>query len=228
MPVTITRPAQPRSVSTARAKPSSSLGTSARIASASSRSTRSAMRRRSSLLKIPLAGGPEMAPRPPALGRAPAPPWRASGTQEAPRPPALGRAPAQPWRASGTQEAPRPPALGRAPAEPWRASGTQEAPRPPALGRAPAKPWRASGTQDVSSCSPVGVHPMDRQQLVEQTWQVVDPQHVRTVGQRPAVGQRAIGILVHLHEERVHAERDRSARERGHVLALAAPAIPRS
>src|SRR5438445_668986 len=149
MPVTITRPAQPRSVSTARAKPSSSLGTSARIASASSRSTRSAMRRRSSLLKIPLAGGPEMAPRPPALGRAPAPPWRASGTQEAPRPPALGRAPAQPWRASGTQEAPRPPALGRAPAQPWRASGTQEAPRPPALGRAPAQPWRASGTQEA-------------------------------------------------------------------------------
>src|SRR5437588_2586948 len=206
MPVTITRPAQPHSVSTARAKPSSSLGTSARIASASSRSTRSAMRRRSSLLKIPLAGGPEMAPRPPALGRAPAPPWRASGTQEAPRPPALGRAPAQPWRASGTQEAPR----------------------PPELGRARAKPWRALGTRDVSSCPTLGVNAVDRQQVVEQAGQVVDPQHVRTIGERPAVGQRAIGILVHLHEERVHAERDRGARERGHVLALAARAIPRS
>src|SRR5439155_9690093 len=180
MPVTITRPAQARSVSTARAKPSSSLGTSARIASASSRNTRSAMRRRSGVLMLLLSGGPEMAPRPPALGRAPAPPWRASGTQEAPRPPALGRAPAQPWRASGTQEAPRPPALGRAPAQPWRASGTQEAPRPPELGRARAKPWRALGTRDVSSCPTLGVNAVDRQQVVEQAGQVVDPQHVRT------------------------------------------------
>src|SRR6266581_2600587 len=54
---------------------------------------------------IYLPGGPEMAPRPPALGRAPAKPWRASGSahpEMAPRPPALGRAPAKPWRASGS------------------------------------------------------------------------------------------------------------------------------
>src|SRR3989442_4038503 len=31
---------------------------------------------------IPLPGGPEMAPRPPALGRAPAKPWRASGLRQ--------------------------------------------------------------------------------------------------------------------------------------------------
>src|SRR3989442_1145298 len=214
MPVTMTRPAQPRSVSTARAKPASSLGTRARIASASSRRTRSAMRRRSGPL-ICLSGGPEMAPRPPALGRAPAQPWRASGT----RPQALGGAPAQPWRASGT----RPPALGRAPAPPWRASGT----RPPALGRAPAPPWRASGTQDVSSCPPLGVHPVDREQLVEQARQHVDPQHVRPVRERPAVGQRAVGVFVHLHEERVDAERHRGAREGRDVLALATRAVPR-
>src|SRR4051812_10412532 len=29
-----------------------------------------------------ISGGPEMAPRPPTLGRAPAEPWRASGTQD--------------------------------------------------------------------------------------------------------------------------------------------------
>ncbi len=41
---------------------------------------------------------------------------------------------------------------------------------------------------------------------------------------RPS-GKRAVGILVHLHEERVDAERDRGARERGYVLALAAGAV---
>src|SRR6185436_19101156 len=67
----------------------------------------------SSSASIYLAGGPDMAPRPPALGRAPAWPWRASGLRfgclihrtggpdMAPRPPALGRAPAWPWRAAG-------------------------------------------------------------------------------------------------------------------------------
>src|SRR2546426_11659885 len=53
--------------------------------------------RRKGLIDLP--GGPDMAPRPPALGRAPAQPWRASGT----RPPALG-AP------RGTRGAPRSPA----------------------------------------------------------------------------------------------------------------------
>src|SRR3989475_13095171 len=62
--------------------------------------------RRKGLIDLP--GGPEMAPRPPALGPAPAEPWRASGT----RPPALGRAPAEPGRASGTRNVSSCPLLG--------------------------------------------------------------------------------------------------------------------
>src|SRR5882724_6812785 len=42
------------------------------------RSARSAMRTACSAFMV-LAGGPDMAPRPPTLGRAPAQPWRASG-----------------------------------------------------------------------------------------------------------------------------------------------------
>src|SRR5437660_12878115 len=49
-----------------------------------------------------------MAPKPPTLGSAPAPPWRSSislrrlhgGPEMAPKPPTLGSAPAPPWRSS--------------------------------------------------------------------------------------------------------------------------------
>jgi len=51
-------------------------------------------------------GGLEGPPKPPALGSAPAQPWRSSilrcvlGLEGPPTPPALGSAPAQPWRSS--------------------------------------------------------------------------------------------------------------------------------
>ena len=54
---------------------------------------------------------------------------------------------------------------------------------------------------------------------------IVDAQHVGTVGEWLAVGQRAIRILVHLHEERVHAEGDRRPRQPLHVAALTARAV---
>src|SRR2546428_10034300 len=81
--------------------------------------------RRKGLIDLP--GGPDMAPRPPALGRAPAQPWRASGT----RPPALGRAPAQPWRASGLTQDVSSIVVGGPPTPP---------PTPPPPPRPPAPP----------------------------------------------------------------------------------------
>src|SRR5437867_10934196 len=72
-----------------------------------------------------LHGGPEMAPKPPTLGSAPAPPWRPSislrrlhrGPEMAPKPPTLGTAPAPPRRAPNSlrrlhrrpAQAPKPP-----------------------------------------------------------------------------------------------------------------------
>src|SRR5947207_4821196 len=44
--------------------------------------------------------------------------------------------------------------------------------------------------------------------------EVVEAQHVRPVGQRPTVRQRPVGILVHLHEERVDPDGDRRPGER--------------
>src|SRR6267378_4431293 len=81
------------------------------------------------------------------------------GLDGPPKPPALGDAPAKPWRPSGLLRGlggldgpPKPPALGDAPAKPWRPSGLLRGlggldgpPKPPALGDAPAKPWRPSG-----------------------------------------------------------------------------------
>ena len=66
----------------------------------------------------------------------------------------------------------------------------------------------------------------DRADLVEQPRQVVQAEHVRPVRQRAAVLERAVGILVNLHEQGVHPHRDRGAGEGLHVLALAARPVP--
>jgi hypothetical protein len=54
-------------------------------------------------------GGLDGPPKPPALGSAPAKPWRSSGSLRGfagldgpPKPAALGDAPAKPWRSSGS------------------------------------------------------------------------------------------------------------------------------
>src|SRR5207245_1196881 len=66
----------------------------------------------------------------------------------------------------------------------------------------------------------------DRGDRVQEPRQIVDAQHVRPVGQRPPVRERPVGILVHLHEERVDPDGDRRPGERGDVLPLACGAIP--
>ena len=63
----------------------------------------------------------------------------------------------------------------------------------------------------------------DGAQLGEEARQIVEPEHVGAVRQRPAVGERAIGVLVHLHEEGVHARRHRGAREQRHVAGARRP-----
>src|SRR5438094_7150757 len=98
-------------------------------------------------------GGLDGPPKPPALGIAPAKPWRSSillggrwGLDGAPKPPALGIAPAKPWRSSillevaGASTGPPSPPRSEAPRQSrgaprscLRSPGPRRAPQAPAL-----------------------------------------------------------------------------------------------
>src|SRR5205085_2448533 len=113
-------------------------------------------------------GGPEMAPKPPDVRRAPAEPWRASVWRDgdgAPKWPPSPPTFVAPRRSRGaplcgeTEMGPR-----NGPQAPRRSSrprgavarlcvarrrwGPEMAPRPPDVRRAPAEPWRASVLRD--------------------------------------------------------------------------------
>src|SRR5438093_4582407 len=100
-----------------------------------------------------------------------------------------------------------------------RSSRREQSSRMPA---ASSRSTRSASPSTLSRSISDSRRATDPQHGVEQRRQIVQLQHVGTVGERPPVGEGAVGIFVDLHEEGVDPHRHRRPRQRLHVLSLAA------